>query len=302
MSRSTQLTAWAAPHPAPATAPRPADDRSNLAFAGAVAFRDAQLDRVPSGERPPARGGAPGDRGGNTTRSGAWRARRWAFDRNGALRAHRSARPPMRLGATRWGPSPPRGLPGWEVRRLHQDQCAHRDRRRTRCSGPPPGCWSPPPGSPAPAAGWPGSIRAHSSGPDDASIVPVDGSLVPVHRRAEPLSRVADTVEHRRLVLERCHELESSIRYMPRTAGGDLLQVGVLACLPDGQVGPGNSGPQRLEMSHASIDVEGRVRQVAHGVTVRPTAPTGSRSGRRARRRLEVEALHRADASVGPVR
>ena len=135
---------------------------------------------------------------------------------------------------------------------------------------------------------------------------PAEATLV-VERLLEPLDLgVADVGEHRGLVGQRLDQRAvGHLEHDPRRRLGQLGQVGVLA---GGGDGLGRSGhvvahAQHLQVVDAPVDVERAVRQVA----LRRARPgrqldLGQEVERGGRRRLEVQALHRADAAVGPVR
>ena len=117
---------------------------------------------------------------------------------------------------------------------------------------------------------------------------------------------VALPVEHRRLVLERLDERAvGHLEDHPRPRGGQLGEVGVG---PGGRGGLGGGGEvvahaHQLQVADARVDVEGAVGQVALGGARRGAQlDLGEEVERRRGRRLEEQALHRADAAVGPVR
>ncbi len=136
--------------------------------------------------------------------------------------------------------------------------------------------------------------------------LPTGGVEVPrnawLHRR---LRLVLDVPDDGLVAQGRDEVAVGDLEDVPRAGHRHLGQGGHLLGLVDGAGGVGQVvlHAQELEVRDAAGDVETRVGQAAHRVARRRRELGGVDEvvGRR-RRRLEVEALHRADAAVGPVR
>ena len=130
--------------------------------------------------------------------------------------------------------------------------------------------------------------------------VPLDGRLQP------PLAAGRCALDHRRHGLEGGDELAvGDLVDLPGPRAREVGEVGFCVGLRGGLGGVGQvvADAEHLQVVDAQLDVERAVGQVA--------LRTRRRRGelrlvdevvRRGRRRLEEEALHRADAAVGPVR